>query len=123
MMAKQLEDYINEYIRNGEIQGRAFLTGEYKEGNKAFSKMEKIIRKVEKIEENENFYLTILKKSDDANTITCCCGQMLKLQIEPQLARKKLEEIKNSKNNHPILVFNAKMFLQEWDRGNIKTNN
>jgi len=44
----------------------------------------------------------------------------MKLGIHPDITRKKLEEIKNSKEYYPILAFNADMFLKEWDKGNIK---
>lgn len=120
MTGNELVNYINEYIHNGEIQGKAFITGEYREGNKAFDKMEKIVRKVEETEDKKEFFLTIFEKSKEINTLTCCCAQMLKLQIEPKLARKKLEEIVNSKEVDPVLLFNAKMLLKEWDNGKIK---
>ena len=120
MMAKELINYIEEYIKNGEIQGATFITGEYKKGNKAFNKMERIIDKVRDLGEENKFFLSIFEKSKDVNTLTCCCANMLKFQIEPQKARKKLEEIKKSKEINPILAFNAKMLLQEWDKGNIK---
>lgn len=44
---------------------------------------------------------------------------MMKLKIQSDVARKKLEEIQKDKEYHPIFKSNAKMFLQEWDKGNI----
>lgn len=119
-MEKELIDYIEEYIKYSEIQGRTFITGEYKTGNKAFRRMEEIVDKVKGLGKENKFFLSIYEKSSDANTLTCCCVNMLKFQIEPQKARRKLEDIKNSKDIHPIFVFNARIFLQELDKGNIK---
>lgn len=45
---------------------------------------------------------------------------MMKLKVHSDVARKKLEEIQNNKEYHTILRSNAKLFLQEWDKGNIK---
>lgn len=82
--------------------------------------MGKIFEKSINDDSKEKFYLEILATAQDASTITACCVYMMKLNIYPDITRKKLEELIECKDYHPIFIFNVKMVLQEWDKGNIK---
>lgn len=117
---KELMDYLDEFIEYGKTQGECMLNGDYKRGNKAYNKTEMIFNKAINSLEKETFYNTILNSTDDANTLTKCCAHMLRLNINPKIVRKKLKALAKDNNIHPIFKSNAKMFLQEWDKGNIK---
>lgn len=117
---KRLLDYLNEFIECGRIQGECMLNGDFKTGNKAYKKMEAILNIAKNDEENEKFYTMILNTATEANTLTKCCAHMLKLSINTEMARNKLNKIAMDKTIHPVLRSNAKLFLQEWNKGNIK---
>lgn len=120
MKRRQLLDYLIEIEKLGKIRDESNIMGDYKSGNRAYKKIEKNFELVKESSDKEKFYLNILNSSYSASTLTTCCAHMMKLGIHPDITRKKLEEIKNSKEYYPILAFNADMFLKEWDKGNIK---
>ena len=117
---KQLLDYFDEFIEFGKIQGECMLNGDFKTSNKAYKKTEAILNIAKNDGEKEKFYTMILSSATDANTLTKCCAHMLRLGINAEMARKKLNNIALDETIHPILKSNAKLFLQEWDKGNIK---
>jgi len=117
---KDLMFYIDEYEKNGIIRDEANRTGNYKVNNMAYKKMEKIFKIAIESSQKEEFFLAILNTSKSPSTLITCCAHMMKLNIHMDLARKKLEEIAYKKGEKSIFSFNAKMFLQEWDAGNIK---
>jgi len=117
---KELMDYLEDYLESCRVHGESTLNGNYKEGNKAYKKIDKIFNIAKNSDDQEAFYLEILEKSNNANTLTWCCINMLKLSIKPKMARAKLKEIAKDKNIHPIFKSNAQLTLQEWDKGNIK---
>jgi len=118
-MSRNLMDYMDEFIEAGRIRDMSDSTGNYKAGNKAFKDMEKILKLAVKSDKKEEFYVHIFNSSDSPSAILAACVHMLKLGIEPGLARSRLELIASSpeKSNSR---FRAKMILQEWDNGNIK---
>lgn len=118
-MKKSIMNYLDDFEKYGIIQDDAIKTGEYKKANATVKKLEKILLVAKDDSENEKFYLTILEKSKSKSAIITACSQMLKLNIKNDLARKELEKIANSseKSMHRM---SARMFLQEWDKGNIK---
>lgn len=125
MKKKELMDYRDEYIKCGKIQEESTLTGNFEKNNKTFKKLQKILKVASESDEKEMFYLSIINNISEASTLTNCCADMMKLSIKQNLARAELEEmIKSKKINgkdcHPIFISNAKLFLQEWDKGNIK---
>lgn len=73
---KNLMGYLNEFIECGELQGKCMLNGDYKQGNKAYTKTEKIIHIAKDDEQKEEFYTTILNTATDVNTLTKCCAHM-----------------------------------------------
>jgi len=117
---KKLMDYLNEFIECGTIQDTATLNGDYKANNKAYKKTEKIFSLAKDNYDSEEFYLAILATTVSASALTTCCAHMMKLKVQSDVARKKLEEIQKNKEYHPIFRSNVKLFLQEWDKGNIK---
>jgi len=118
-MSRNLMDYMDEFIEAGRIRDVSDSTGNYKAGNKAFKDMEKILKLAVKSDKKEEFYVHILNSSDSPSAILAACVHMLKLGIGLGLARNRLELIASSpeKSNSR---FSAKVFLQEWDNGNIK---
>lgn len=120
MYKKKLMNYINEFLEYGNIQGECTLNGDFKKGNKAYDKCEAIFNIAKNDVEKEKFYTIILNTAIDANTLTKCCAHMLKLNINKKIAIEKLNEITLDESFHPVFRFNAKMFLQEWNKGNIK---
>ena len=118
-MPRNLMDYMDKFIEAGRIRDISNSTGNYKAGNKEFKDMEKILKLAVKSEKKEEFYVYILNSSDSPSAVLTACVHMLKLGIEPGLARSRLELIASSpeKSNSR---FRAKMILQEWDNGNIK---
>ena len=112
--------YIDKFIECGKICTDAKFSGDYKSNNKAYKRMFKILDIAKDSEDAEKFYLTILKRTDDPITLINCCSHMLKLQIQPELARKTLEEIRDSNEIHPFFSSEARIYLQEWDKGSIK---
>lgn len=120
---KQLMEYLKEFVECSELQGRCMLNGDYKLGNKAYAKTEKILQIAKNDEQKEDFYTTILNSTDDANTLIKCCAHMFRLGINPKTAREKLQDIASDSQIHPLLKSDARLFLQEWDKGNIKPVN
>lgn len=120
MRPKKLLDYLTEFDDLGKLRDEASINGDYKSGNKAYKKMEKIFELAKRSDDKEVFYLNVLNIASCATSLTTCSAHMMRLNIYPELARKKLEDVANSKEYHPILTFNAEMFLKEWDKGNIK---
>ena len=122
---KSLMDYHDDYIEYSRIQEEATFTGDYKASNKTYKKMQKILALAIESDEKEKFFLDILDRASDATTLTHCCADMMKLNIQPKLARERLEEMIRTKKIkgkecHPIFVSDAKLFLEEWDKGHIK---
>ncbi|SKA04388.1 hypothetical protein [Anaerorhabdus furcosa] len=97
------------------------LNGHFKAGNKAYKKTEAILNIAKNDEEKEKFYTMLLNTATDANILTKCCAHMLRLSINTEIARQKLNSIAKDKTIHPLLMSNAKLFLQEGDKGNIKS--
>ena len=101
------------------------MKGDYKSSNKAFNKIKKILSIASESDEKEMFFLSIIDIANNATTLTNCCADMMRFNIHPNYARERLEKmIKTKKIDgvecHPIFISNAKLFLQEWDKGNIK---
>ena len=119
-MKDNLFNYVEKFIKCGQIQDEAMFTGEYKSSNKTLKITENIFELAKESDDREKFYLEILDVSNSPSALITCCAHMMKLDIKPNLARKKLEEIRDDEKYHPIFSFNAKMFLSEWDKGNIK---
>jgi len=117
---KKLLDYLERFEKYGKIRDISNLDGDYKSGNKAYKEMEKIFEMAKESDDREKFYLEILNVSNSPSALITCCAHMMKLDVKSNLARKKLEEIRDGGKYHPIFSFNAKMFLSEWDKGNIK---
>ncbi|MEG0415791.1 MAG: hypothetical protein RR565_06605 [Erysipelothrix sp.] len=118
-MNKSIMNYLEDFEQYGIIQDEAIETGEYKKANATVKKLEKILLVAKEDSESEKFYLTILKKSKSKSAIITACSQMLKLNINAEVARNELEKIANS-SEKSMSRMSAKMFLQEWDKGNIK---
>lgn len=117
---KELMYYLDDYLESCRVHGESTLNGNYKEGNKAYKKIDKIFNIPKNSDDQEVFYLEVLEKSNDANTLTWCCINMLKLNINLEIASAKLKEIASDDNIHPIFKSNAQLTLQKWDEGNIK---
>lgn len=117
---EKLMGYIQDFERCGEIRDEVVETGDYKKGNKTKKITDKIFNIARTSDEKEEFYLTILEMSKSPSIITTCCVQMMKLELHPVLARKNLEEIADIDS---VFGFNARKFLEEWDKGNIKPVN
>lgn len=122
---KDLMDYLEQYIIAGKIQGECMLNGDYKKSNQAYKNLQKILNfaKNSTIQEVEAFYNTILNSTAEPNTVTSCCADMLVLGVNTKLAKESLLKVSKDINIHPILKSNAQLFLQEWDKGNIKPIN
>ena len=120
MKQKNLLDYLEKYEEFGKILDDANIKGDYKTNNKTYDKMHKIFELAKESKDRESFYLHILHNSTSASALIYCCADMMKLDIYPKQARTKLEEIAKNEEYDPILTFNAEMFLEEWDKGNIK---
>jgi len=88
------------------------MIGDYKANNSAFKKTEKIFDLARPCEQREEFYLTILNTSTSPSALITCCAHMLKLDVMPDVARKKLEEIADN-SEKSFRRFEAKMFLSE----------
>lgn len=120
VMKKNLLDYTEKFKELGKIRDDSTLSGNYKVNNAAYKKMYKILDMAKQSEDKEQFYLNILTTTTSPTTIITCCAHMLKLNIKPQKAKKKLKEIQKNKSIPPIFASEAKLFLQEWEKGNIK---
>ncbi len=120
MRKKSLMEFVDEYIEAATIHGACLLNGDYKQGNKAFDKAEKIFKLSISSPDKEKFYASVLSSTKDINTLSKASAHMLKLNINPKYARKTLEKIVKDKEAHPLLRSNARIFLEEWDNGNIK---
>ena len=118
-MKRNIMNYLDDFEEYGLIQEEARESGEYKKANATMKKLEKIMMIAKSDSNSEEFYLTILNTSKRKCTIINACAQMLKLNIRTGLARDELKKIANSPEKS-MDRFSAKMFLQEWDKGNIK---
>ena len=108
-MERLVEKFIDASIKYGE----SIELGEYKTANKQSS----IIRKIRKqLVESCKLDLLIpsLKHNNDYVKLNVASSL---IGILPDDARDLLEELQSRKG---LVGFEAKMFLQEWDRGNIK---
>ena len=113
-------NYFTRFEELGRIRDEANLSGDNKLGNKAYKEMEKIYERAVGDSDKEKFYLGIIEMSSSPSALITCCAHMMRMNIKSGIARKKLEEIAKNSTYHPIFQFNAKMFLTEWDKGNIK---
>jgi len=104
-----VEKFINASIKYGE----AIELGETKAANKQSG----IIRKIRKqLAESCNLDLLIpsMKHNNDYVKLTVASSL---IWILPEDAREVLGELQSRKG---LIGFEAKMFIQEWDRGNTK---
>ena len=113
-------DNIELFEELGKIRDEADMTGDYKEGNKAFKKTERIFELAQNSSKSEQFYTTILNTCKNQMTLVTCCVHMMRLSIFPKLAREKLVEISSKEKRMGLSSLEAEMFLREWDKGNIK---
>lgn len=110
---KKCISQLNEY---GVVQDAAVLSGDYKANNRLFKKINKAYEMINADEDRTSVYLELLRSAESASTLTSCCANMMKANVETFLARKKLDELVANTEIHPIFSFNAKMFLSEWDK-------
>ena len=118
-----MKKLMNELVRFeelGKIRDAANLNGDYKSGNRAYHDMEKIYRIAAGDSDRDKFYLAILESAVSPSALITCCAHMMRMDIHAELARKQLEEMVNDLTYHPLVRFNAKIFLSEWDQGHIK---
>jgi len=121
MKKKELMDYVGKYIELGILQGKSTLSGDYKTGNRAANKMDKIFQISISCENRALFYEKILETTQDINTIIWASLHMLKLNINPEKARAGLLKIaKGGGDIPPIFATSARLTLEEWDKGNIQ---
>ena len=112
---------IDEFEQLGKIIDESYITCDYKSGNRAMKKLGGIFEKAKISDDQESFYVKVFKKTASLNGLINCCADMMQLNIKSDMARKKLEEIAMSNKIDPLIAFSAGMFLEEWDKGNIKT--
>ena len=118
-MKKNIMNYLDDFEKYGLIQEEASESGEYKKANATLKKLEEILW-IAKVDSNsEEFYLKILSTSKRKCTLINACAHMMKLNIQTDLARKELEKIANNPEKS-IDRLSARLFLQEWDNGNIR---
>ena len=106
----------NEY---GLVLDETTISGDYKTNHQIFKKVKKAYATINDSDDKRLAYLELMRSTTSSSILTSCCANMMKGDIEPNIARKKLEEQAVDAKIHPILAFNAKMFLSEWDKGNI----
>lgn len=108
-MEKVIEKFVDASIK----YGKAIELGESKTANKQSS----IIRKIRKqLLESCELDLLIPSMKHDNDYVRLNVASSL-IELLPDDARAVLGELQNRKG---LIGFEAKMFLQEWDRGNIK---
>lgn len=97
------------------MHGQCTISGDFKTGNKAYKKAEKIKKKLYSF--GENCYVKSLLKileNKDADVKQFAATDLLPL--EPEIARDVLTEISKLPN---LIGFSSEMVLKEWDKGRL----
>lgn len=109
---KKDKAYLTElFIENAIIQGEATLDGNYKKGNKASDKLNKIANVINEDKEFGKDLLDTLMSNPEPNVKNWACGIALDIDYKQIEAEQILEEISN-KEELGILRFNAEMTLK-----------
>ena len=99
------------FIENAIIQGEATLDGNYKKGNKASDKLNKIANVIKEDKELAKELLYTLMNNPEPNVKIWACGIALDIDYKAQEAEDILTEISNM-TELGILSFNAEMSLK-----------
>jgi hypothetical protein len=116
-MTSEMSDLISEYISLAISHGESTLSGDFKNGNKAYRKMEKIVEAIRNSDEmiRKQFYILMYHENDNVKTWT---ASYLLGTYENEALEALTKIARNSKN---IFSFNAEMTIKEWKLGNLKS--
>ena len=106
---------LNKYIEAAIQHGKATEEGDYKSANKAF----KVLKKVyDELKANQDFGVQKLSNLlNHEEEYVRLWASSHTLQVDTEKAKKTLIELTKKTG---FLAFNAKMTLEEWEKGNLK---
>lgn len=117
-MENAIIDKITEFVKYCIEWNKYQETHEYKKANLEYKKIKRIFEEIRVGDEASKFYNILLSECKVESVIVPAATQMLVLNInieKAQIELKKIVENGSSKN----LRFNAKMVLNEWNKGNL----
>jgi hypothetical protein len=108
-----MDKMIEEYISLAIIHGESTLSGDYKRGNKAFFKMEKLVKEIKESDDTikRQFYSLLQHDNDNVKTWT---ASYLLGTFESKALQALKEVVKKSQG---IISFNAETTIKEWRKG------
>ena len=112
-----LDDILKEYIENAIKHGENTLSGDDKNANKAFDKLEKLYLKIKDLESPTFEKFSQLLNHDNLSVITFVASKLLNTQLKDN-AITTLQKVVNL--DEPIFSFSAEMILEEWKKRNKK---
>lgn len=117
-MKKSLKDLYREYAI---LHCTSTLSGNYRKTNKAYDKINKIRKEIEKWDRNtiESFYSDLLNEENDYVKLFVA-SHCLKIGLNIENSQKILKKISKSKAIHPVIAFDAKMILKEYEKNGLK---
>lgn len=108
----------NQYIKSGVIGYETTLNGDYKKGNKEYTKIKKVYQYLEKNIDVAKQVLPSLFNYENVEVRSIVSAHCLALGIFIKEAEEILNSIANDKKNG-IFSFNAEMTLKVWKEGKI----
>ena len=113
------EEIINKYIKYGKIRYESMLEGNYRRGNRAFDKMEKLFHEVAKDKVLAKDVFDELLENENVSLRTSIAAECLILKVNEKRAEEVLKEIANSEK-YGIFSLNARMTLKVWREGELR---
>ena len=113
------ETIISEYRKYGKIRYESMLKGNYRRGNRAFDKMEKLFYELAKDKVLAKEVFGELLENENVSLRTLIAANCLILKINEKRAEEVLKEIANSEK-YGIFSLNARMTLKVWREGELR---
>ena len=118
-MENKYINYLNNFDDYCKKWDMYLNEGDHKQANLYYKKIKQIYEKIRVTENKKLFYRTLVKEYENLRTISTACTQMLILNIDVELAEKKLKQISQMSKERSSAVFSSKIVLQEWEKGNL----
>jgi|GEM_PF-1576052 hypothetical protein len=113
------ETIISEYRKYGKIRYESMLKGNYRRGNRAFDKMEKLFYEVAKDKILAKEVFGELLENENVSLRTLIAAKCLILKINEKRAEEVLDEIARNEKD-PIFSLDAEMTLKLWRMGELR---
>ena len=113
------EEIISKYIKYGKIMYETTLDGNYRRGNRAGRKRDKLFKELSKNKVLAKEVFDELLENENVELRISIAAECLILKINEKRAEEVLKEIANSER-YGIFSLNAEMTLKVWREGELK---